>query len=182
MGPPPEVKRISDIFDKPQFFLDGAAPADVHQGYDGDCWFLAALMAITAKHKQLVEQRLCVAYDEKVGVYGFLFFRGQHIPFHNALRSSLSNLITDGEWIYEVIDDKLYLKFGGSNQLKLTRYWDANRDGDDDLPMDYDEAKLKKTLQKGAEALYFSHCKSEETWVPLIEKAYAKAHGDYCAV
>ncbi len=46
-------------------------------------------MAISAK-KDLVE-KLCVARDELVGVYGFVFYR-------------------DGEWVYEVIDDKLYLK------------------------------------------------------------------------
>ena len=46
----------------------------------------------------------------------------------------------------------------------------------------HDQEKLKTTLQRGAEALYFSHCKSDETWLPLIEKAYAKAHGDYYAI
>ncbi|KAF1817906.1 cysteine proteinase, partial [Dissoconium aciculare CBS 342.82] len=125
---PPWVKRVEDIFDDPHFFIDGASAEDVHQGNDGDCWFLAALMAVTAK-KDLIS-KLCVARDEKVGVYGFVFFR-------------------DGEWISEVIDDKLYLRV---------------------------------LLQKGGEALYFSHCKSNETWLPLIEKAYAKAHGDYRAI
>jgi hypothetical protein len=72
---PPWVKRIEDIFEKPQFFIDGASAEDVHQGEDGDCWFLAALMALCAK-KELVD-KLCVARDEKVGVYGFVFFRGQ---------------------------------------------------------------------------------------------------------
>lgn len=28
---PPEVKRVSDIFEKPQFFIDGANATDVHQ-------------------------------------------------------------------------------------------------------------------------------------------------------
>lgn len=55
--------------------MDGASANDVHQGNDGDCWFLAALMAACAK-KELIE-KLCVARDEKVGVYGFVFFRGE---------------------------------------------------------------------------------------------------------
>lgn len=36
-------------------------------------------------------ERVCVARDEQVGVYGFVFHR-------------------DGEWFSEIIDDKLYLK------------------------------------------------------------------------
>jgi hypothetical protein len=82
---------VEDIFDNPQFFIDGATATDVHQGSGGDCWFLASLMAISAK-PELIED-LCVARDEKYGVYGFVFFR-------------------DGEWIYEVIGKaKLSLKF-----------------------------------------------------------------------
>lgn len=77
---PPWVKRVEDIFDKPQFFIDGATPSDVHQGSGGDCWFLAALMAISAK-KELIED-VCVARDEKVGVYGFVFYRGNKRHFN----------------------------------------------------------------------------------------------------
>ncbi|KAK1809647.1 hypothetical protein LTR12_016004 [Friedmanniomyces endolithicus] len=158
--PPPWVKRVEDIFDKPQFYVDGATPTDVHQGSSGDCWFLAALMAISAK-KDLVE-KLCVARDELVGVYGFVFYR-------------------DGEWVYEVIDDKLYLKVvGDDDDLAIVRDWD--RENKKGRYIDYDDDKLTAQLQRGGEALYFSHCKSSETWLPLIEKAYAKAHGDYAAV
>jgi hypothetical protein len=35
-------------------------------------------------------EKVCVARDEQIGVYGFVFHR-------------------DGEWISEIIDDKLYL-------------------------------------------------------------------------
>lgn len=156
---PPWVKRVEDIFDDPHFFVDGATPTDVHQGSGGDCWFLAGLMAISAK-KELIE-RLCVARDEKVGVYGFVFYR-------------------DGEWIHEVIDDKLYLKVGDDDDLTVVRDWD--KDKKDGRCVYMDDEKLKKQLQRGGEALFFSHCKSSETWLPLIEKAYAKAHGDYFAI
>jgi hypothetical protein len=74
---PPWIKRVEDIFDNPQFFIDGATAQDVHQGHGGDCWFLAALMAVSAK-KDLIEQ-LCVARDETAGVYGFVFYRGEHV-------------------------------------------------------------------------------------------------------
>src|ERR1700761_5567519 len=78
----------------------------------------------------------------------------------------------DGEWIYEVIDDKLFLRVGDDDEIKVVRDWDKEKK--DGLALKHDEEKLKETLQRGGEALYFSHCKSNETWLPLIEKAYAK--------
>lgn len=50
------------------------------------------------------------------------------------------------------------------------------------LSIDHDMEKLRDKLQKGPMALYFSRCRKSETWIPLIEKAYAKAHGDYKAI
>ncbi|KAK4556221.1 hypothetical protein LTR86_006918 [Recurvomyces mirabilis] len=159
IDPPTWIKRIEDVFEKPQFFIDGANATDVHQGSAGDCWFLAALMAISAK-KELIEN-LCIARNEKIGVYGFVFYR-------------------DGEWISEVIDDKLYLNVGDDDKLSIVRDW--SRSKKEGRYVYYEEDKLKELLQRGGEALFFSHCKSNETWLPLIEKAYAKAHGDYFSI
>jgi len=85
---PRGVKRVGDIFDKPEFFKAGATASDVRQGFDGDCWFLAALC--TLANKPGLIEKICVHRDEEVGVYGFVFYR-------------------DGEWISEIIDDKLFL-------------------------------------------------------------------------
>jgi len=147
------VKRVSDIFTDPQFFVDGATADDVVQGAGGDCWFLAALMSISAMPELIT--RLCVARDEKCGVYGFVFFR-------------------DGEWLYEVIDDRLFLKVGDHDDLLIIKAFGGSTLGDQ-----HDLEKLRDSLQKGGTALYFASCKGHETWLPLIEKAYAKAHGDY---
>lgn len=38
---PRAVKRVADIFDEPQFFIDGPSMQDVRQGNGGDCWLLA---------------------------------------------------------------------------------------------------------------------------------------------
>ena len=68
------VKRVEDIYDDPEFFVDGATANDVKQGINGDCWFLAAITALSGK-PELIE-KLCIARHEKVGVYGFVIFRG----------------------------------------------------------------------------------------------------------
>ena len=65
---------FQDIFDKPVFFQEGASASDVRQGMSGDCWFLSALCALCNK-KDLID-KICVAGDKFVGVYGFVFHRG----------------------------------------------------------------------------------------------------------
>lgn len=85
---PGSVKRVTDIFDNPKFFVEGPTANDIRQGRDGDCWFMAALC--TLGNKEGLIEKVCVARDEQVGVYGFVFYR-------------------DGEWISEIIDDMLYL-------------------------------------------------------------------------
>ena len=85
---PGSVKRVGDIFDSPKFYISGATANDIRQGRDGDCWFMAALC--TLGNKPGLIDKVCVARNEEVGVYGFVFHR-------------------DGEWRSEIIDDKLYL-------------------------------------------------------------------------
>ncbi|KAG0035412.1 hypothetical protein BGZ82_005280 [Podila clonocystis] len=120
------VKRVGEIIRNPVFYKDGAHPDDIRQGANGDCWHVASL-ATLANIPGLIEQ-LCVKKNEKVGVYGFIFFK-------------------DGDWVSTVVDDQLCYSM--------------------------DPDTLKKSL-------YFSKCQDErETWLPLLEKAYAKIHGDY---
>ena len=48
--------------------------------------------------------------------------------------------------------------------------------------MDPDEA-YRRIFQSNSGALYFAQCAHpQETWLPLLEKCYAKAHGDYCSI
>ncbi|GAB7360813.1 hypothetical protein MBLNU230_g0800t1 [Neophaeotheca triangularis] len=157
----PSARRVDEILDKPQFFTDVAKAKDVHQGRLGDCWFLAAVMAITAKEGLL--EGICVARNEKVGVYGFVFCR-------------------DGRWIHEVVDDQLFLKIGDGDRLLIVNDSGSGRMLNHPSLDDEDVDQLKERLQKGALALYGSHCNSTQTWLPLLEKAFAKAHGDYFAI
>ena len=127
-------------------------------------WFLSAMSALCcmeAKELGNLVERVCVKRDEAAGVYGFVFFR-------------------DGEWRSEVIDDKLYVTASDYSNMDSTP------------EMSYllkyikekDRAEqYRKIVQSNSEALYYAKsAHKNETWVPLIEKAYAKAHGDFTAI
>ncbi|KAI0201442.1 hypothetical protein F4808DRAFT_126945 [Astrocystis sublimbata] len=149
---PKAVKRVHEIFEKPTFLkdIDGA---DIKQGGLGDCWFIASLSALANVDDAV--KRVCVEYDTRVGIYGFVFYR-------------------DGEWIYSIIDDKLYL---------TSPNWDSpsmQRDLMNQIDRESPEKDYRRTYQTGSKALFFGQCKNQnETWVALFEKAYAKAHGDF---
>lgn len=158
---PPSVKRVGDIFDTPQFFVDGASAKDIRQGREGDCWFLSALSTLAnLEPTQHLINRVCVARDEEVGVYGFVLFR-------------------DGEWTSVIIDDKLYLREPDYEFADTkTRYaWEENR-----VRVNSEE-EYRREFQSNSRSLYYAQSADpSETWVPLIEKAFAKAHGDYGAI
>ena len=115
-------------------------------------------MCAISNKKHLID-RICVARDEKVGVYGFVFHR-------------------DGEWFHTVVDDKLY--------LTAADWWESFDDEKrifENVNRQEAEKKYHETFQQGSKALYFAQCREEmETWLPLLEKAFAKAHGDYSAI
>ncbi|KAI5465326.1 hypothetical protein BGZ63DRAFT_373306 [Mariannaea sp. PMI_226] len=152
---PKAVKRVHEIFEEPTF-LKNVKPGDVMQGGLGDCWIMASMSALANTEDGI--KRVCVAYDTKIGIYGFVFFR-------------------DGEWIYSIIDDKLYLK---------SPCWDSpsmQRDLLQQIDREDVENYYRKTYQTGSKALFFAQCKDQnETWVALVEKAFAKTHGDYASL
>lgn len=86
----------------------------------------------------------------------------------------------DGDWIYEIVDDHLYVKnplYGCLDKCvdTTTLEWRMLRH----LP----EAKYSATFREGGDALFFAQSRDEnETWLPLLEKAYAKVHGDYWSI
>lgn len=69
------IAGSQDIFEKPVFYDNGATASDVRQGANGDCWLMSALCALGSE-KHLID-KICVAMDEKVGIYGFVFHRGK---------------------------------------------------------------------------------------------------------
>jgi hypothetical protein len=143
------VHRVDWIFEAPKFTVDGYSSSDVKQGLLGDCHWLSAVTTIC--HRQVLMDKVCVVKDEECGIYGFVFHR-------------------DGEWIYTVVDDNLFLVSPDYPEEKYDPYNDAKK-------------TYKQNNQTGSNALLFAHCKDQnETWLPLLEKAYAKVHGDFAAI
>lgn len=53
---------MTQLFEKPQFFIDGASSNDIVQGGLGDCWFVSALATMSTA-EGLVE-KFCVAVGD----------------------------------------------------------------------------------------------------------------------
>ena len=98
---------------------------------------------------------------------------------HPVLQSYCRELTDpDGEWIQTIVDDKLYLlasDWWESTDEEKATFAAVNRHDA--------EEKYRLANQTGSKALFFAQCSTEnETWLPLLEKAFAKAHGDFSAI
>lgn len=147
-------QRVTEIFEEPQFFPKGGAITSngITQGSLGDCWFLAALATVSSM-PGLIE-KICVARDEAVGVYGFIFYG-------------------DDGWKSVIIDDLLLT---GSSKFE-------ELDVESKALYHHDKEQYEAIARKGGGVLLFAKAGSQnEIWVPLIEKAFAKHYGNYAHI
>ncbi|KAF8160001.1 hypothetical protein B0H34DRAFT_782523 [Crassisporium funariophilum] len=147
-----DVRRVPEIFEKPVFYSGTSKSAEIVQGAVEDCYLVSALSTMTSM--DMLIKNLCVARDEKVGIYGFLFYR-------------------DCYWVSVIVDDLLFTRVPKYEQLSSV---------EKEL-YHYEKDKYNDTARRGADSLYFARpSTSGDTWVPIVEKAYAKLHGDYASV
>jgi hypothetical protein len=94
--------------------------------------------------------------------------------------SAKINWRADGEWIPSIVDDNLYLSTADWDSQTEYGTFSIERYVLEKSELEDKEKEHLKLHQTGSKALWGGHCRNEnETWLPLLEKAYAKAHGDY---
>ena len=147
---------MKEINENATFFYDGTESNDVMQGALGDCWFISALSVIATKDYLLRgEFNKSILEDGKIDEEEIkMMSEGIYPPIFHSFS-------TKGIYCF-----RFYKNFKWRYVLI-----------DDRIPCYsvYNENQTKKPI--------FAHCRlSNEFWVPLIEKAYAKLHGSYAAL
>jgi hypothetical protein len=61
------------LFDQPQVFIDGIEPTDIHQGWLGNCYFLATLASI-ARNPERVKTLFYTKEANPAGIYMVSFY------------------------------------------------------------------------------------------------------------
>ena len=137
-------------------------PSDVRQGAVGDCWLLSAL-AVIAERADLVDRLALAAGGGDLAAAGDAVAARAH-----AAGAYFVRLFLDGKWRGLVVDPRLPVRGVDTQVLR-----GANAAG-------------SRSEKGGADADAFrpaySRASGNQLWVPLVEKAHAKAHGSYHAI
>ncbi len=149
----------------PQLFLDGIDPSDIRQQLLGDCYFLAALSAV-AQQPQWIYRMISPSTYNEYGVYQVNFF------WQGATRSV-------------VVDDLIPVLMMNESGVVLgpeerERYLHSRKS------LKPPSSQTPKSVQAQSSSsnvyintLFARSANLREIWVSIIEKAYAKLHGNY---
>lgn len=137
------------------FLKDGASSNDVIQGSLGDCWFIGAMSVLAVKDEQIFHPLT----EKLTGRGTSLSDEEAHQLLTGVYPSLFHNFSKFGLYVMRFFKDYDWRYVLIDNRLPC--YGEANQDPQ----------------------LVFASCENEnEFWVPLIEKAYAKLHGNYAAL
>jgi hypothetical protein len=183
---PKGVRRASSMFNEPVFFVKPDHPGKSPiQGRLGNCWFLSAIATVSTIPR-LIEQ-ICVAV------------RISFLPLRVVLNITSERREGRHLWIYLLHGWRLgrrghrRVRFRQDQVFDILKFYESflctSASRYDELSVSeralyqYDQEAYNSRGRQGSKALFFSSSgEDNETWVPLLEKAYAKVYGDYAAL
>ena len=147
---------LSEISDSAQFFSDGIESNDVIQGGLGDCWFISALSVLATKDFLLRGEFSEEILEDKVidSEENSMLSTGVYPPIFHSFRKK-------GIFCFRFFKNFKWRYVLVDNRLPCNKIYNDNQ----------------------TPVLIYGKCRStNEFWVSLIEKAYAKLHGSYQAL
>ena len=147
---------LSDISDCAQFFSDGVESNDVIQGCLGDCWFISALSVLATKDFLLRGEFNEELLEDKIidSEEKTMLSTGVYPPIFHSFRKK-------GIFCFRFFKNFKWRYVLVDNRLPCGKIYNDNQ----------------------TPVLLYGKCRStNEFWVSLIEKAYAKLHGSYSAL
>ena len=147
---------LSEISDSAQFFSDGIESNDVIQGCLGDCWFISALSVLATKDFLLRGEFSEEILEDKVidSEENAMLSTGVYPPIFHSFRKK-------GIFCFRFFKNFKWRYVLVDNRLPCSKIYNDNQ----------------------TPVLLYGKCRStNEFWVSLIEKAYAKLHGSYQAL
>ena len=147
---------LSDISDSAQFFSDGIESNDVIQGSLGDCWFISALSVLATKDYLLRgEFNEDILADKEIdSEHNTMLSTGVYPPIFHSFRKK-------GIFCFRFFKNFKWRYVLVDSRLPCCKIYNDNQ----------------------TPVLIYGKCRAtNEFWVSLIEKAYAKLHGSYASL